>query len=659
MRDGERVSVVIPALNEAAAIGRVLGDIPPWVDEVIVVDDGSTDATAAAASSAGARVVREPKRGYGQACLAGIAAIGETDIVVFLDADYSDFPDRMDRLVDPIVEDRADMVLGRRVPVHGQRAFTPAQLFGTALACHLMRLFWGGRYRDMGPFRAIRYNSLRALRMTDTTYGWTVEMQVKALRAGLRIVETPVPYRRRIGESKISGTIRGTVGAGVKILGTIGRYLIAPPKIDHGQPERLIVFTRCPRPGNTKTRLIPALGPLRAAELQRRMTERTVRTARRWAEAGRREVEVRYAGGSRRAMRRWLGPGVRIAPQARGDLGRRMRMALHEAFDRGCRRSIVIGTDAPDVDTALLDEAASRLRDHDVVLGPSSDGGYWLIGMTRLHPLFDGVPWSTDAVLPTTLARAESLGLRVHLLPELDDVDRPDDLARVGAFFDPERPVVSVIVPARNEADTIEPAIESARADGIEIVVVDGQSDDGTLERVATMGITGISSEPGRARQQNLGAAKARADVLLFLHADTLLPAGYTADVFDALMDRSAVGGAFLWRTPGEGPYMRLAQSMVRARSLYAREPWGDQGLFVRREDFEAVGGFPDVPIAEDWSFVHALRRRGRLAIVERYVITSDRRYRTLGSLRSFLTNRLITMGCLAGVPRDLLARIY
>ena len=232
MLDGLTVKVIIPALDEAASIGKVLADIPSWVDEVVVVDNGSTDETAAIASAAGARVVDEPRRGYGQACLAGMAAVDWCDVVVFLDGDYSDFPEQMDRLLVPIAEDRSDMVLGRRIAIHGDgQAFTLPQRFGTALACCLMRLFWGKRYRDMGPFRAIRWSSLRSLRMQDTTYGWTVEMQIKAILAGLRVLEVPVDYRRRIGASKISGTIRGVWGAGTKILGTIGKHLLYPPKL--------------------------------------------------------------------------------------------------------------------------------------------------------------------------------------------------------------------------------------------------------------------------------------------------------------------------------------------------------------------------------------------------------------------------------------------
>ncbi len=226
------IYVVIPARNEAMSLPLVLRDLPP-VGGVVVVDNGSTDDTAAVARKGGATVVREPQPGYGAACLAGLvqlrvwAEAGEKppEIVVFLDADYSDHPELLPRLVEPILSGRADFVLGSRLL--GEResgAMPPQSVYGNRLACFLMRMLWGVRYTDLGPFRAIRYGALQALRMEDRNFGWTVEMQIKAAVAGLRTLEIPVPYRCRIGTSKISGTLRGTVKAGTKILYTIAKY---------------------------------------------------------------------------------------------------------------------------------------------------------------------------------------------------------------------------------------------------------------------------------------------------------------------------------------------------------------------------------------------------------------------------------------------------
>ncbi|HCR49720.1 MAG TPA: UDP-glucose--dolichyl-phosphate glucosyltransferase [Bacteroidetes bacterium] len=226
-----KILVIIPAFNEAESISQVIGDIPAGlVDEVVVVNNASTDETEKNACAAGATVLTETRRGYGYACLAGMAyaAKQNPDIIVFLDGDYSDFPNEMGQLVAPILADEADLVIGSRTIGNREAgAMLPQALFGNWLACSLMRLLWKGRFTDLGPFRAIRYAALTTLQMQDKTYGWTVEMQIKALQKKLRCAEIPTSYRKRIGVSKITGTVSGTIKASYKILWMIFRYAIA------------------------------------------------------------------------------------------------------------------------------------------------------------------------------------------------------------------------------------------------------------------------------------------------------------------------------------------------------------------------------------------------------------------------------------------------
>jgi glycosyltransferase involved in cell wall biosynthesis len=222
MREGAKIGVIIPVLNEEEGIQKVIPAIPDWVDEVVVVDNGSTDRTSAVARSLGAQVLFEPRRGYGSACLAGIATLKDVDVVVFLDGDFSDYPEEMARLVDPILRGEADMVIGSRVLGKREKgALTLQARFGNWLACLLIQAFWKVAYTDLGPFRAIRFYGLQRLEMGDPDYGWTVEMQVKGAIRGLKSLEVPVSYRRRIGRSKVSGTVKGVVFAGAKILYTI------------------------------------------------------------------------------------------------------------------------------------------------------------------------------------------------------------------------------------------------------------------------------------------------------------------------------------------------------------------------------------------------------------------------------------------------------
>lgn len=224
------IRVIIPAFNEEKSVGKVINDIPNnLVKEVIIIDNGSTDATYEMIKQAGATALKEERKGYGSACLKGIDYINQledsTDIVVFMDADYSDYPEEMPELIKPIIENDYDIVIGSRALGNKEKgSMTPQQIFGNWLATRILKLFYNVNFTDLGPFRAIKLSKLNALGMKDTNYGWTVEMQIRAAKNKLRSTEVPVNYKMRIGVSKVSGTVKGTIMAGYKIIWTLLRY---------------------------------------------------------------------------------------------------------------------------------------------------------------------------------------------------------------------------------------------------------------------------------------------------------------------------------------------------------------------------------------------------------------------------------------------------
>ncbi|GAB6904390.1 Glycosyltransferase, group 2 family protein [Desulfosarcina cetonica] len=424
----------------------------------------------------------------------------------------------------------------------------------------------------------------------------------------------------------------------------------------------LIIFGRYPVPGKTKTRLIPALGPAGAADLQRRLTERTVAAARQLA----RRMGVRlvfcHADGDAAHLQRWLGgKDLQYTPQANGDLGRRMATAIQDAFQGGAARVVLVGTDIPAMSATILKNAFAGLAHHDLVLGPSRDGGYWLVGLTRPLNLFDGIAWSTPDVLSATLKWAEQAGIQPFLLEPLADLDTPADLDPPVNLerIKPPKPYLSVIIPTLNEERQIGRTLESAAAADTETIVCDGGSTDATVAIARRLGARIVHGPIGRARQQNRGAAAAGGEVLLFLHADTRLPQDPVAHIFDTLMDRRVVLGAFRFATDLSSPVMRWISFWTNQRAGRLKLPYGDQGLFLRRRDFFRVGGFPQVPIAEDLYLVRRMARRGRIAMAPAAAITSARRWQRLGPLRTTLVNTLIATGCLAGMRPQRLASLY
>jgi hypothetical protein len=671
MRNNHTVSVIIPAFNEEASIGNVIHDIPDWVDQIIVGNNGSTDNTAQAALEAGAIVVvDQPHRGYGSACLRAMDELDRPDIVVYLDADYSDYPDQMNRLVDPIIEGSYDVVIGSRVKGnHEPGALTPQARFGNKLACWLLKKFWSVEYTDLGPFRAVRYSALRTLRMRDPDYGWTIELQNKAALMKMPSTEVPVDYRKRIGRSKVSGTVRGVFGAGYKILGTIAlnafQYYFMGKRSEMNQGSKtLIVFTRFPEPGQTKTRLIPALGPEKAAEVQGEMTLHALRNAR---TLYRTDIQIRYTGGDEKRVKEWLGDRDAIRDQGEGDLGQRMLRAIEEVFQDGIEQAVIQGIDSPDISPELLESAFVHLKTNDVVIGPALDGGYYLIGTKRqlskeaLTSLFTEIDWGTGTVCASTLTQAAKQSLAVHVLPPLGDVDQPQDLPLWEKYVPSSKnPKLTVIIPTLNAEECIADTIKSVRSDSdVEIIVSDGGSTDATVELVTSMDVGIIHTTKGRGIQMNAGAAIASSETLLFLHADTTLPKNYIENISHILTNPRVSAGAFLFSTDYSSLSMRFIQFWVNIRARVLQLPYGDQALFVKKSTFQAIGGFPEIPILEDLIIIKKLQKFGRILISKSSIKTSSRRWKRLGPWRNTLQNQRILVGWKRGIPIEDLAKSY
>lgn len=432
--------------------------------------------------------------------------------------------------------------------------------------------------------------------------------------------------------------------------------MIAEPR--HA-PAVVAVVTRFPEPGAAKTRLEPVLGYAGAAGLHRELAAHCVSRMRPLQATGEARVQVHWDGGSAGAVRDWLGDWPQFIRQADGDLGDRLRAILSAAIDSGARTAVVLGSDCPGARATHVRSALERLADHDVVIGPADDGGYWLLGVSArassraLPVLFEGIAWGTDAVLRETLERAEAASLRVALAEKLSDVDRPEDLRvwrreRAGELT--ALGPVSVVVPALNEAACIGGAVRNALDGGAaEVIVVDGGSTDGTSRAAALAGAQVIEAPQGRAVQMNAGASAATGDALVFLHADTRLPAGFASRVREALAVGGTSGGAFSFATD-DGPLAGFLSRIGRARNTIFGVPYGDQALFLRRRTFEDLGGYPSQPVMEDWELARRLQRLGELRLLPEFAVSSSRRWTEAGLVVPTVSYLAIIAGYRLGI---------
>jgi rSAM/selenodomain-associated transferase 2/rSAM/selenodomain-associated transferase 1 len=436
-------------------------------------------------------------------------------------------------------------------------------------------------------------------------------------------------------------------------------------------PERLIVFTRFPEPGKTKTRLIPALGAKGAACLQRQMTEHIIATAAQVSNRPGLTIEVYHEGGNTGLMQEWLGPQFNYRPQEPGDLGRRMARAFEEAFQGPKGAAVIVGSDIPEISANIIQQAFEGLQKTDLVLGPARDGGYYLIGMNHTIPaetytlLFDDINWGTGQVLSQTLQTARASGLRFILLEPLDDVDRPVDLhiwheVKKTAAKPSAAQKISIIIPALNEAATIDRTLSNLEGvDNLEVIVVDGGSIDETAALAGSCEAKVIQSNPGKAIQMNTGAAAAAGEILVFLHADTLLPEGFRHQIVSALNQQGAAAGAFRLSIDSPAAGIRFIEFMANLRSRFLRLPYGDQALFMKKSLFDEIDGFPEMQIMEDFSLIRRLKRKGKIVIVPNAVATSARRWLHLGVFKTWLINQLIIIAYYLGLPAERLTRLY
>lgn len=433
--------------------------------------------------------------------------------------------------------------------------------------------------------------------------------------------------------------------------------------------DKVVLLTRYPTPGNTKTRLIPTLGKWGAAALQQAMTQRI---AGQIQTLGKREpltAEICYAGGDLVKMRQWLGEGFNYQPQGDGDLGRRMARVVKSARKENVHRLIMVGADIPGISQEILQRAFKLLDQHTLVLGPAKDGGFYLMGLDlradpeKLMPLLEGIDWGSDRVLGQTVAASEKVGLKTVFTKTLQDVDRPDDVT-VWRAVCKKKPLtsasISIIIPTFNEERHIGQTIAAVQtADDVEIIVADGGSSDRTVVIAKALGIKVAVCRPSKARQMNLAAQKATGNILCFLHADTTLPQNYTKLIRHALARPGVSAGAFAFGTDVDSAVLRRVAAGTNWRSKTFQLPYGDQALFMTRTVFGQVGGYPEIPIMEDVALVLQLQKKGQVVTLPDTVATSSRRWHHLGAVKTMLINQVILAAYFAKIPLPILVRWY
>ncbi len=420
----------------------------------------------------------------------------------------------------------------------------------------------------------------------------------------------------------------------------------------------VIVMTRLPRVGKNKTRLIPALGAEGATQMHDRLARHAIGAAAAFARENSAHLTVYLEGGTPIEGQDWLGP-CDCREQSKGDLGQRMQHACDSAFSEGATKIVVIGTDCPSITAATLQQAFLSLDDKDLVYGPAKDGGYYLVGMkTRPTHIFRNIEWGISTVLEQSLKAANKENLSVTQLPPLHDVDLPEDLdAGIAAIALSES--LSIIIPTHNEAQNIANLIAKLRSENpSEIIIADGGSTDKTAQIAARAGANVIETRGSRSHQMNEAAKTATGAYLLFLHADTTPPDNFPRIISEALSRANVAAGAFAFKLDHLLPAAPLIEALVALRCKLFRKPYGDQGLFLRKTLFEKVNGFPNQRCLEDLAITKRLQRFGTIVTVPAPAVTSSRRWRKGGVVRTFIRHQFMLGAYTLRVPASWIAKL-
>ncbi|MEM7474990.1 MAG: TIGR04283 family arsenosugar biosynthesis glycosyltransferase [Planctomycetota bacterium] len=437
----------------------------------------------------------------------------------------------------------------------------------------------------------------------------------------------------------------------------------------------LIVFARKPEIGKCKTRLIPALGAEGAAQVHEAMTRHTLEWAEVFSEQAGCTYEVHFSGGVGTEFRECLELPAHISclPQCEGDLGQRLRRVAENAAQRGVQSLLFVGTDCPSLNAQIARQVRERLQTHQVCIVPATDGGYTVLGID-LHrseskgglasifdSLFSNIEWGTDSVFESSVAQLMQNGINsLATLPALHDVDTPEDLPQweeAQTAAEEETPELSVVVPCKDEEPELAACLASA--EGSERIVVGSGDMLATVLACREAGAHFVSHDGTRAAKLNLGQELARSDRLLFLHADSKLPADYLAQVEEVLSRESAAAGAFRLQIDSPRWAARWVEFGVWMRTRFRQMPYGDQAMFLRCPIFQLAGGFPEQDIMEDFEFALRLRRLGRIHLCRSSVKTSARRWHLLGFLRTTLINQWMIFAYRTGADPKELAKYY